>query len=190
MCVTRGSTRRTYTDTGDHAHRPVRPVSPTVLAGLATQVPKFDETSPTVPLDAPWVPPDAAEWVSRTLALANSPTERFRELAAADVAADFRRRAGGAVALFDTRDGARMPCFVDGSRLISLMVAKQLGKRGVKCAPAMDRPVPRPALARSPIGIWPAAVGSRPHCARSSALSPPALASPTAERCKRVVKDL
>ncbi len=59
-----GSNRMTYSDTGPLG---TAPPDPTALADLAQVIPRLDQMSQSVPVDAPWQASNAATWESYTL---------------------------------------------------------------------------------------------------------------------------
>src|SRR3954470_18462253 len=74
-------TRMTYTEDSPTGTAPPDPV---ILAEIAATVQQLDSMAATVPVDAPWTAPQAAEWDQQTLETwlrANTVTERFRNLA-------------------------------------------------------------------------------------------------------------
>src|SRR4051794_13942009 len=74
-------TRMTYTESGPTGSAPPDPL---VLPDLAATIEQLDTLSQSVPVDAPWTAPRAAEWDQQTLETwlrANTTSERFRNLA-------------------------------------------------------------------------------------------------------------
>ncbi|HMC68898.1 MAG TPA: FAD-dependent oxidoreductase, partial [Mycobacteriales bacterium] len=70
--------RSTYSDTGPTG---TAPNDPLILPELTVVVTNLDQMSTTVPVDAPWTAPSAADWDGQTLETwikQNSQTDRFR----------------------------------------------------------------------------------------------------------------
>jgi monoamine oxidase len=142
--------RSTWKDTGPTGTAPQDPV---ILADLAATVAALDQMATEVPVDAPWKAPKATEWDLLTLESwlrANTSTEKFRRLASVATRAIFGAEARDISLLytlfyiassgneqnvgtfernFSTRGGAQESRFVGGSGLITLRMAKELGKR-------------------------------------------------------------
>jgi monoamine oxidase len=142
--------RSTYSDTGVTG---TAPLDPEILVPLATIVEAgLDPMSQSVPIDAPWEAPNAAEWDGQTLEsyLKAQPTsnQRFMEVAAAATRPIFgaeprelsllftlfyiaasgdEKNPGTFERNFDTRGGAQQLRFVGGSQRIATTVAEQLG---------------------------------------------------------------
>jgi monoamine oxidase len=140
--------RLTYSDTGLTG---TAPPDPTILVDLATVVSKLDSMSTSVPVEAPWIAPEALSWDGMTLETwidANSITGRFRELAAAATRPIFgaeprelsllftlfyvassgdETHPGTFERNFNTRGGAQMSRLVGGSQVIPLGMAAELG---------------------------------------------------------------
>jgi monoamine oxidase len=152
-----GSTRLRWSDTGVTG---TAPPDPLILPDLAVVVSKLDQMSKSVPVDAPWKAPNAAEWDGQTLESwinsAVAVTPRFREvlpLATRPIFGAEPRELSLLFVLFyiassgdpshpgtfernfDTRGGAQMSRFVGGSQAIGLTIARQLGGRVVLGSP-------------------------------------------------------
>ena len=151
-----GSTHLEYSDTGVTGTAPPDPV---LLPDLALAVSKLDAMSKSVPVDAPWTAPRAADWDGQTLESwikANSFTERFRRLVPfatrpifgaepRDLSLLFvlfyiaasgdERHAGTFERNFDTRTGAQQLRFRGGSQLVAERMARHLGRRVVLGSP-------------------------------------------------------
>jgi monoamine oxidase len=152
-----GSTRLRWSDTGITGTAPPDPLA---LPDLAVIVGQLDELSKSVPVDAPWKAPRAAEWDGQTLeSWINSTvvvTQRFREVVPLATRPIFgaeprelsllfvlfyiassgnESNPGTFERSFDTRGGAQMSRFAGGSQLIALKLARQLGRRVVLGSP-------------------------------------------------------
>jgi monoamine oxidase len=151
-----GGSRLRYSDTGPTGTAPPDPV---ILPDLATVVTRLDEMSKTVPVDAPWEAPSAAEWDAETLEAwinANSTTPQFRALVPVATRPIFgaeprelsllfvlfyiassgnEDNIGTFERNFNTRDGAQMYRFVGGSQLICERMAQKLGRSVVLASP-------------------------------------------------------
>jgi monoamine oxidase len=119
-------------------------LNPLVLADVAQAQARLERMARTVPLEAPWLAPDARRWDGATLESwlrRHVRTESARELVRLGVeavwAADpgelsllhalFYLRSGeGWSALLDTRGGAQQDRFVGGSQRLSLLLAASL----------------------------------------------------------------
>jgi monoamine oxidase len=131
----------------------IPPVPPDDLQETATVLGEVQQLGLSVPLDAPWRAPRAAEWDAQTAETwieANIQTPGARFLTALAIrsvfAAEprdlsflhvlFYTRAGGGLAnLASTAGGAQDSRFVGGSQLISIRQAHRLGRRVVLRAP-------------------------------------------------------
>jgi monoamine oxidase len=131
----------------------IPPVPPADLQETATVLGRVQELGQSVPLDAPWTAPRAAEWDAQTAetwieANIQTPGARFLTTLAirAVFAAEprdlsflhvlFYTHAGGGLAnLVSTAGGAQDSRFVGGSQLISNRLARRLGRRVVLHAP-------------------------------------------------------
>jgi monoamine oxidase len=136
----------------------------TAPPGLATgeviaNVERLDQMSKSVPVDAPWAAPNAAQWESYTLQRwvdENSKSKQFQELVRIATRPIFgaeprelsllftlfyiassgnKANPGTFERNFDTRNGAQQWRFVGGSQLIALKVAHALGSRVVLNSP-------------------------------------------------------
>ena len=148
--------RSTYSDTGPTGTAPLDPV---ILPELALVVQQLDTMANSVPVDAPWSAPKAAEWDGQTLeswVKANSASDKFRRLVPLATRPIFgaeprelsllfvlfyiaasgnETHPGTFERNFDTRDGGQMWRLVGGSQQIALRIAAQLGKRVVLRSP-------------------------------------------------------
>src|SRR3954454_6431240 len=140
--------RMTYTEDGPTGTAPPDPV---VLPDTLQIVARLDEMSQSVPVDAPWAAPQAAEWDAQTLETwlrENTATERFRKLARFAVrsilgaepsemsllfalfviaAAGNEQNTGTFERLFSTRNGSNEDRVHGGSQLIALRLSRRLG---------------------------------------------------------------
>jgi monoamine oxidase len=154
-----GGSRERFSDTAPTGSAPL---DPAIAADLATVVTRLDEMSKSVPVDAPWESPSAAEWDSQTLETwinNNTVTPQFRALVPIATRPIFgaeprelsllfvlfyiassgnEDNVGTFERNFNTRDGAQMFRFVGGSQLVALRMAKKLGRSIV-----LDSPVRR-----------------------------------------------
>ena len=153
--------RSTYSDTSPTG---TAPLDPQILADLAVSVTLLDQMATSVPVDAPWRAPQAANWDQQTLETwirANSVSPRFRKLVPAATRPIFgaepreisllytlfyiassgnEQNVGTFERNFNTRDGAQMYRFHGGSQVIIDRMAAELGRRVVlKLAGAQDR---------------------------------------------------
>ncbi|MFJ9118063.1 flavin monoamine oxidase family protein [Streptomyces sp. NPDC102394] len=137
----------------------VPPVDAAGLANAAIVQAKLDDMAKTVPVDAPWTAPKAAEWDKQTFeswlnANAIVPSAKFlldvactsifsaqpRELSLLYVlfyiaAAGNESTAGTLERLTDTANGAQESRFVGGSQQVPIKLAATLGDRVVLSAP-------------------------------------------------------
>jgi monoamine oxidase len=152
-----GSTRLRWSDTGVTG---TAPPDPLILPDLAVVVSKLDQMSKSVPVNAPWKAPNAAEWDGQTLESwinsAVAVTPRFREvlpLATRPIFGAEPRELSLLFVLFytassgsashpgtfernfNTRGGAQMSRFIGGSQVIALKIARALGRRVVLGSP-------------------------------------------------------
>jgi monoamine oxidase len=151
--------KTTYSDSGPLG---TAPPDPLITPDLAQVIPRLDDMSTHVPVDAPWTSKNALEWDSQTFQTwidNNSTSQRFkrivpvatrpifgaepRELSLLFVlfyiaASGDETHPGTFERNFNTRDGAQMFRFEGGSQRIATELAKRLGKR-VK----LKRPVRR-----------------------------------------------
>jgi monoamine oxidase len=148
--------RSTYSDTGPTGTAPLDPV---ILPELALVVQQLDSMANSVPVDAPWNAPSAAEWDGQTLETwvkANSASDKFRRLVPLATRPIFgaeprelsllfvlfyiaasgnETNPGTFERNFDTRDGGQMWRLAGGSQQIALRIARQLGRRVVLKSP-------------------------------------------------------
>ena len=148
--------RMTYSDTGPTG---TAPPDPEILADLATVVTQLDNMSTSVPVDAPWTAPNAAEWDGQTLETwikNNSASDKFRRLVPLATRPIFgaeprelsllfvlfyiaasgnETNPGTFERNFDTRNGGQMWRLAGGSQQIALRIAQQLGPRVVLRSP-------------------------------------------------------
>jgi monoamine oxidase len=139
-----------YADSGPTG---TAPPDPQLIADLAQAIPRLNEMSKSVPVDAPWTSPNALEWDGQTFETwinDNSVSPRFkrivptatrpifgaepRELSLLFVlfyiaASGDENNPGTFERNFNTRDGAQMFRFEGGSQRIALEVARRLGSR-------------------------------------------------------------
>jgi monoamine oxidase len=151
-----GGQRFEWSDTGPTG---TAPDDPSILAELAVTVQNLDQMSTTVPVDAPWQAPNAAEWDGQTLETwinANTATNGFRQVVPMATRPIFgaeprelpllfvlfyiassgnEKNPGTFERNFDTRGGAQQQRFEGGSALIAQKVAAELGKHCVRNAP-------------------------------------------------------
>ncbi|MDX6665324.1 MAG: monoamine oxidase [Solirubrobacteraceae bacterium] len=135
------------------------PPDPAIIPELALIVQQLDDMSKTVPIDAPWEAPNAADWDSQTLQTwinQNTATGGFREVLPVAtrpifgaegrelsllftlfyIAASGNETTPGTFERnFNTRDGAQMSRFEGGSQLIGHKMAADLKGRIVLKAP-------------------------------------------------------
>ena len=148
--------RSTYSDTSPTG---TAPLDPQILADLAVSVTLLDQMATSVPVDAPWRAPQAANWDQQTLETwirANSVSPRFRKLVPAATRPIFgaepreisllytlfyiassgnEQNVGTFERNFNTRDGAQMYRFHGGSQVIIDRMAAELGRRVVLKSP-------------------------------------------------------
>src|SRR4051812_30687682 len=142
--------RQTYPSNGPTG---TAPLDPLVLPEMLGAVTLLDQMSTSVPVDAPWTAPNAAEWDGQTLESwlkSHSATERFqrvvsvatrpvfgaepRELSLLFVlfyiaASGNESNPGTFERNFNTQGGAQMWRFRGGTQRIAQLVAKELGSR-------------------------------------------------------------
>jgi monoamine oxidase len=147
-----GGERTTYPATG-------LPTDPRIGAALLTLVQEIDAMAKTVPVDAPWTAPRAAEWDSQTLetflrsavtnpgarALTDAGVKSIWGAEAGDLsllyvafytaAAGNESTPGTFLRLVTTAGGTQETRFVGGSQRIPIEMAKALGDRVVLSAP-------------------------------------------------------
>jgi monoamine oxidase len=155
MYIADGSRLR-WSDTGPTGTAPPDPV---ILPDLALVVSELDEMSKSVPVDAPWRSPNAAEWDSQTLETwinAHSLTPQFRELVPVATRPIFgaeprelsllfvlfyiaasgnEENVGTFERNFNTRDGAQMFRFEGGTQPICERLARRLDRNVILEAP-------------------------------------------------------
>ena len=148
--------RSTYSDSGPLG---TAPPDPEASAEIVAVVAQLDQMSTSVPVDAPWEAPSAAEWESYTLERwieENSATPRFKEVVHIATRPIFgaeprelsllftlfyiassgnEHNPGTFERNFDTRGGAQQNRFIGGSQLIAFKIADQLGSRLVLSSP-------------------------------------------------------
>jgi monoamine oxidase len=162
------TTRLEYSDTGPLG---TAPPDPLVAADIVSAVLQLDQMSTSVPVDAPWKAPNAAEWDGQTLETwlntRSVAIPRFKELVATATRPIFgaeprelsllfvlfyiassgnEQNPGTFERNFDTRGGAQQDRFIGGSQTIALQIARQLGSRV-----QLSSPVRR--LTQSPGGV-------------------------------------
>jgi monoamine oxidase len=148
--------KMTYSDTSPTG---TAPLDPLILADLATTVTLLDQMSTSVPVDAPWRAPQAADWDQQTLETwirANSVSPRYRKIVPVATRPIFgaepreisllytlfyiassgnERNPGTFERNFNTRGGAQEQRFHGGSQLICFRMADELGRRVVLSSP-------------------------------------------------------
>ncbi len=179
-----------YSDTGPTG---TAPPDPRILVELAVLAGKLDTMARTVPVDAPWRTPGAADYDAQTLKSfvdANSATDAFRRIAPLATRPIFGAEPGELSLLFtlfyiaasgderhpgtfernfDTRDGAQESRFHGGSQEIAFRMANRLGRRV-----HLNRPVRRIDQDRSGVRVH--ADGLTVRARRAIIAIPPALA--------------
>jgi monoamine oxidase len=142
----RSGSHQTYTGT-------IPPASGAALVDLANVISSLDSMAQTVPPEAPWDAPRAAEWDAQTFEtwkLDNTISDEARDLVDLSIEAVFAaepgdlsllgvlfyiRAAGSFNRLIDTAGGAQDSRIVGGSQLIAIRMAKKLGDAVVLKAP-------------------------------------------------------
>jgi monoamine oxidase len=151
--------RTTFSDDGPLGSAPPDPLA---LADVAATITRIDDLASRIPVAAPWTADNAEEYDGQTLETwlrANSgwgSNPSFRNLAAVafqailgseardmsllfalayTAAAGNEQNVGTFERLFNVRGGAQERRFVGGSQLVSLALARQLGRRIVLRAP-------------------------------------------------------
>src|SRR3954469_11143190 len=143
-------TRQRYPSNGPTG---TAPLDPLVLPEMAAAITLLDQMSASVPVDAPWKAPNAAEWDGQTLeswVAGHSATERFKRIVSVAtrpvfgaeprelsllfvlfyIAASGNESTPGTFERnFNTKDGAQMWRFRGGTQRIAQLVAKDLGAR-------------------------------------------------------------
>lgn len=176
------------TDRGVRRYQGTIPrLSVAVLADVAQAQRRLDRLARTVPPDAPWRAPRAAEldamtfatWIDRTMKSRDG--RRLLRLSCAAVwscePADvsllhilaYTRAAGGFDRLLDTDGGAQQDRFAGGSQLLALRLAERLGDR-------VQLGDPVRAIAQDDDGVVVRTDGGAVHAARVIVAVPPALA--------------
>ncbi len=143
--------RITYSDTGPTG---TAPLDPAILVDLNNVVTALDQMSTTVPVNAPWTAPSAADWDGQTLQswlhepgrvinkqffdlipVATRPIfgAESRELSLLFVlfyiaSSGNEKNPGSFERNFNTRKGAQQDRFIGGSQTIALRIAAHLGK--------------------------------------------------------------
>jgi monoamine oxidase len=148
-----GGSNSTYSDQSPTG---TAPPDPKTVGDVAVVVTQLDEMSKSVPVDKPWTAQNAADWDSQTFhsyAKANSSgSKEFMKLVsiatepifgaeARDIsllytlfyiaASGNEQNVGTFERNFNTRGGAQEKRMVGGTQLVSLRMAKQLGKKRV-----------------------------------------------------------
>jgi monoamine oxidase len=147
-----GGDRSTFSDTGPTGSAPSDPL---ILGELTEVVARLDDMSTSVPVDAPWMAPDAETYDRQTLAewiQANSATERFRRLVPAATRPIFgaepdelsllfvlfyiaasgnEKNPGTFERNFNTRNGAQENRVVGGSQVLGKRMAGRFGHRRI-----------------------------------------------------------
>lgn len=142
-----GGQRFEWSDTGPTG---TAPPDPAIIPELALIVQQLDNMSKTVPVDAPWEAPNAADWDSQTLQSwinANTGTDGFRKVVPVATRPIFgaeprelsllftlfyiassgnETNPGTFERNFNTRDGAQMSRFEGGSQVIAFKMAADL----------------------------------------------------------------
>ena len=156
----RDGNRSTYSDTGPTGTAPPDPV---ILPELTLVVAQLDQMSTEVPVDAPWSAAKAASYDAQTLQSwvdSNTATPQFRELVPMATRPIFgaeprelsllftlfyiaasgnEQNPGTFERNFNTRMGAQQDRFDGGTQLVTLRVAKRLGKKRVLLKQAVKR---------------------------------------------------
>ena len=156
----RDGNRSTYSDTGPTGTAPPDPV---ILPELTLVVSQLDQMSTEVPVDAPWNAAKAASYDAQTLQSwvdSNTATPQFRELVPMATRPIFgaeprelsllftlfyiaasgnEQNPGTFERNFNTRMGAQQDRFDGGTQLVTLRVAKRLGKKRVLLKQAVKR---------------------------------------------------
>jgi monoamine oxidase len=151
-----GGTRLTYSDTGVTGTAPPVPI---IIPDLALVIPELDQMSRSVPVDAPWSAPNAADLDGTTLQSwidSHSLTTQFRDLVPVATRPIFgaeprelsllfvlsyiaasgdETNPGTFERNFNTRGGAQMSRVEGGTQAIAERVAAHLGKRVTLRAP-------------------------------------------------------
>ena len=156
----RDGNRSTYSDTGPTGTAPPDPV---ILPELTLVVSQLDQMSTEVPVDAPWNAAKAASYDAQTLQSwvdSNTATPQFRELVPMATRPIFgaeprelsllftlfyiaasgnEQNPGTFERNFNTSMGAQQDRFDGGTQLVTLRVAKRLGKKRMLLKQAVKR---------------------------------------------------
>jgi monoamine oxidase len=156
----RDGSRSTYSDTGPTGTAPLDPV---ILPDLTLVVGQLDQMATEVDVNSPWTTANAASWDAQTLQSfieSHSITPQFRKLVPAATRPIFgaepqelsllftvfyiaasgnEQNVGTFERNFNTRMGAQQDRFDGGTQLVTLRVAKRLGKKRV----LLEQPVRR-----------------------------------------------
>lgn len=156
--------RSTFEDTGPTGSAPLDPL---ILADLATVIAQLDEMSTSVPVDAPYDAPDAANLDRQTLEefiRANSTSERFRRVVAAATRPIFgaeprelsllfvlfyiacsgnETNPGTFERNFNTREGGQESRIAGGSQRLGEKLADELGRKRIHLRSPVRRIVQR-----------------------------------------------
>ena len=187
----RDGNRSTYSDTGPTGTAPPDPV---ILPELTLVVAQLDQMSTEVPVDAPWNAAKAASYDAQTLQSwvdSNTATPQFRELVPMATRPIFgaeprelsllftlfyiaasgnEQNPGTFERNFNTRMGAQQDRFDGGTQLVTLRVAKRLGKKRVLLKQAVKRIVQKRG------GVVVHTKGLEVHAKRVIVAVPPTLA--------------
>jgi monoamine oxidase len=187
----RDGNRLTYSDTGPTGTAPPDPV---ILPELALVVSQLDQMSTEVPVEAPWNAANAASYDAQTLESwveSHSVTPQFRELVPTATRPIFgaeprelsllftlfyiaasgnEQNPGTFERNFNTRDGAQMWRFAGGTQLVTMRMARRLGKKRV----LLKRPVRR--ITQNAHGVVVQAKRLRVRAKRAIVALPPSLA--------------
>jgi monoamine oxidase len=187
----RDGNRSTYSDTGPTGTAPLDPV---ILPDLSLVVSLLDQMSTEVPVDAPWNAANAKSWDAETLESwinSHSVTPQFRELVPAATRPIFgaeprelsllftlfyiaasgdEQHAGTFERNFNTRMGAQQDRFIGGTQLVTLRIAKRLGKKRV----LLKQPVKR--ISQNDAGVVVQTKRLRVRAKRAIVAVPPTLA--------------
>lgn len=164
-----GGDRQTFDDTGPTGSAPPDPL---ILAELAAVVALLDDMSTTVPVDAPWSAPKAAEYDRQTLAefiRANSVSERFQRLVPAATRPIFgaepdelsllfvlfyiassgnETNPGTFERNFNTREGAQESRVVGGSQRLGHKLAAAVGRKRIVLGSPVQKIIQKPGHVR------------------------------------------
>ena len=156
--------RSTFEDTGPTGSAPLDPL---ILADLATVIAQLDDMSTSVPVDAPYEAPDAANLDRQTLEefiRANSTSERFRNVVSAATRPIFgaeprelsllfvlfyiacsgnETNPGTFERNFNTRGGGQESRIVGGSQVVGERMADELGRKRIHMRSPVRRIIQR-----------------------------------------------